>query len=139
MKKPTADEILRIKEDEHEYHFHDVDRVWILSAMQTYADQCILQRNQEIREWAKDWMYVASLEDLDEFLSTTSKEESNHHEIIKDCHVVFESEPSNELKSAVSIMIDNMEKIIQRMDLVADSEIIQIYGSFIGQLNKILK
>ena len=33
------DEILKKYEDNNEYHFHKVDREWILQAMQEYADQ----------------------------------------------------------------------------------------------------
>ena len=35
----TPDEILREYEDKKEYHFHRVDREWIIEAMQEYADQ----------------------------------------------------------------------------------------------------
>ncbi|WP_271394147.1 hypothetical protein [Aequorivita sinensis] len=35
----TKDEILQKHEDQNEYHFHQVDREWIMEAMQEYADQ----------------------------------------------------------------------------------------------------
>ena len=35
----TKDEILQKHEDQNEYHFHQVDRKWIMEAMQEYADQ----------------------------------------------------------------------------------------------------
>lgn len=35
----TKDEILKKYEDLNEYHFHDVDREFILQAMQEYAEQ----------------------------------------------------------------------------------------------------
>ena len=35
----TKDEILRKHEDLNEYHLHDVDREFIIQAMQEYADQ----------------------------------------------------------------------------------------------------
>ena len=35
----TKDEILKKYEDDNEYHFHQVDREWIMDAMQEYADQ----------------------------------------------------------------------------------------------------
>lgn len=35
----TKDEILKKHEDDNEYHFHQVDREWIMEAMQEYADQ----------------------------------------------------------------------------------------------------
>ena len=35
----TKDEILKKHEDLNEYHFHQVDREFILQAMQEYADQ----------------------------------------------------------------------------------------------------
>ncbi len=36
-KKQTADEILKKYEDDNEYHFHSVDRKWIIEAMEQYA------------------------------------------------------------------------------------------------------
>jgi hypothetical protein len=33
----TADEILKKHEDDNEYHFHSVDRKWIIEAMEEYA------------------------------------------------------------------------------------------------------
>jgi hypothetical protein len=33
----TADEILKKYEDDNEHHFHDVDRRWIIEAMEEYA------------------------------------------------------------------------------------------------------
>jgi hypothetical protein len=35
----TKDEILKKHEDYNEYHFHQVDREWIMKAMQEYADE----------------------------------------------------------------------------------------------------
>ena len=35
----TKDEILQKHEDQNEDHFHQVDREWIMEAMQEYADQ----------------------------------------------------------------------------------------------------
>lgn len=36
-KKQTADQILKSYEDDNEYHFHDVDREWIIKAMMEFA------------------------------------------------------------------------------------------------------
>lgn len=33
----TADKILKKYEDDNEYHFHTVDRKWIIEAMEQYA------------------------------------------------------------------------------------------------------
>ena len=33
----TADEILKKHEDANEMHFHEVDRKWIIEAMEEYA------------------------------------------------------------------------------------------------------
>jgi hypothetical protein len=33
----TADEILKKHEDDNEMHFHEVDRKWIIQAMEEYA------------------------------------------------------------------------------------------------------
>jgi hypothetical protein len=33
----TADEILKKHEDDNEMHFHEVDRRWIIQAMEEYA------------------------------------------------------------------------------------------------------
>jgi hypothetical protein len=38
----TKEEILQKHEDQNEYHFHQVDREWIMEAMQEYADQQLL-------------------------------------------------------------------------------------------------
>jgi len=38
-KDMTKDEILRKYEDGNEYHFHEVDRAWIMEAMEEYAEQ----------------------------------------------------------------------------------------------------
>lgn len=35
----TKDEILRKFEDDNEHHFHEVDRKWIMEAMEEYAEQ----------------------------------------------------------------------------------------------------
>jgi len=37
----TADNILKTHEDDNEYHFHDVDRGFIIAAMKEYAKACI--------------------------------------------------------------------------------------------------
>ena len=45
----TADEILKKHEDDNEMHFHEVDRRWIIQAMEEYADyylQC--EKNKAI-------------------------------------------------------------------------------------------
>lgn len=42
----TADEILKKHEDDNEMHFHQVDREWLIEAMEEYAQQ-------EIREFMK--------------------------------------------------------------------------------------
>ena len=34
-----ASDILRKYEDDNEYHFHDVDRAWIIGAMIEFAEQ----------------------------------------------------------------------------------------------------
>jgi hypothetical protein len=34
----TADKILKKYEDDNEYHFHTVDRKWIIEAMEEYAE-----------------------------------------------------------------------------------------------------
>lgn len=36
-----ADEILKKYEDEYEYHFHKVDREFILKAMAEYTTECV--------------------------------------------------------------------------------------------------
>ena len=37
IKPSTADKILKKYEDDNEYHFHAVDRKWIIAAMEEYA------------------------------------------------------------------------------------------------------
>ena len=36
-----ASELLAKKEDENEYHLHDVDRKWVIEAMMDYAEYCL--------------------------------------------------------------------------------------------------
>lgn len=36
-----ASELLAKREDENEYHLHDVDRKWIIEAMMDYAEYCL--------------------------------------------------------------------------------------------------
>lgn len=49
--KQTADEILQKHEDANEMHFHQVDRQWIIQAMEEYASQkvqeCVEYYNAE--------------------------------------------------------------------------------------------
>jgi len=35
----TANEILKKYEEEHEYHLYECDRMWIIEAMEEYANQ----------------------------------------------------------------------------------------------------
>jgi hypothetical protein len=46
---------------------------------------------------------------------------------------------SNNLKNDVKNLRDDLEKHTESLDLIKDSDIIQIYGSIIGRLNLILK
>lgn len=47
----TKDKILQKYEDQNEYHFHQVDREWIMEAMQEYADQQLaIQRVSDCSE-----------------------------------------------------------------------------------------
>lgn len=39
--REKADEILAKREDYNEYHFHDVERKWIIQAMMDYAEYCL--------------------------------------------------------------------------------------------------
>lgn len=50
----TASEILKKYEDEHEYHFHDSDREFIIKAMVEYKNQHISMYSflgDEFHEW----------------------------------------------------------------------------------------
>ena len=38
--KKTANKILKKHEDNNEYHFHELDREWIIAAMEEYAAFC---------------------------------------------------------------------------------------------------
>ncbi len=40
----TADEILKKYEDANEYHFHEVDRKWIIEAMKEYSKSVLWQQ-----------------------------------------------------------------------------------------------
>jgi hypothetical protein len=37
IQQTPADKILKKYEDDNEYHFHEVDRKWIIEAMEEYA------------------------------------------------------------------------------------------------------
>lgn len=39
VKQMTPGEILKMYEDANEMHFHDVDRKWIMEAIEDYAEQ----------------------------------------------------------------------------------------------------
>ena len=61
----TKDEILKKYEDDNEYHLHEVDREWIMKAMQEYADQ-------QLRLYG----VVSSMPSKDEILKQARKEEN---------------------------------------------------------------
>lgn len=43
----NADKILRKHEDANEMHFHDVDRQWIIEAMEEYASKFLAEISDE--------------------------------------------------------------------------------------------
>jgi len=54
----NKDEILKKHEDLNEYHFHQVDREFILQAMQEYADQqlqlyLVSHRSEQLKAFAE--------------------------------------------------------------------------------------
>ena len=49
----TKDEILKRHEDDNEYHFNQVDREWIMEAMQEYADQQL--RLYNVSDCSEQW------------------------------------------------------------------------------------
>lgn len=61
----NKDKILKKYEDNNEYHFHEVDREWILQAMQEYADQQLRLNS-----------VVSSLPNKKEILKQARKEEN---------------------------------------------------------------
>jgi len=50
----TADEILAQKEDDREYHFHLSDRLFVLEAMEEYAQQEV----EAFAEWIRETQSV---------------------------------------------------------------------------------
>lgn len=54
----TKDEILKKYEDDNEYHFHEVDREWILQAMQEYADQQL--RLYNVSDCSEQWNVLSA-------------------------------------------------------------------------------
>lgn len=57
--KLSASEILKKHEYSNEMHFHDVDRKWIIEAMEEYAQQALEQYKgdgwvSEFEEWVED-------------------------------------------------------------------------------------
>lgn len=53
----TPSEILRKHEDANEYHFHDVDRKWIIEAMEEYAKAYSQRLETLAKLLAKTWFY----------------------------------------------------------------------------------
>ena len=53
----TPSEILMKHEDANEYHFHDVDRKWIIEAMEEYANIRRERLDVLARLLAKSWFY----------------------------------------------------------------------------------
>ena len=49
----TAEEILRKHEDKNEFHFHEVDREWIIEAMEEYAN--LRQTGIRVRFYLSDY------------------------------------------------------------------------------------
>jgi len=47
----VADLILKKYEDEHKFHFHELDRKWIIECMNEYKDACVEQAKEE---WEKE-------------------------------------------------------------------------------------
>jgi len=50
----TADKILKKYEDDNEYHFHAVDRKWIIEAMEEYAalrQPPVMVRSEQYCDW----------------------------------------------------------------------------------------
>jgi len=42
--------ILKKYEDSHEFHFHELDRKWIIECMDEYKDACVEQREKQIEQ-----------------------------------------------------------------------------------------
>lgn len=72
----TKDEILKKYEDDNEYHLHEVDREWVLQAMQEYADQ-------QLRLYG----VVSSMPSKEEILKQARKEENY---IGNECDIIGE-------------------------------------------------
>jgi len=43
--------LLKKYEDSHEFHFHQLDRTWIVECMNEYKDACVEQKQ---KEWEKE-------------------------------------------------------------------------------------
>jgi len=54
MINKTASDILLKHEDSNEYHFHDVDRKWIIEAMEEYASIKSIELTIELTNALKD-------------------------------------------------------------------------------------
>lgn len=123
----------------------------------TVYEKAIELRDEEIRKWIKSHETFYS-DDLQEFLSTPKvkqpeKESDNFRiNLIPEMSRKELEERSVELYDAlydqveaidfirndVETLRDNIEKCNESLDLVKDSDIIQMYGSIIGRLNLIL-
>lgn len=57
MRNKTASDILLKHEDSNEYHFHTVDRQWIIEAMEEYATIKSIELTnalKDIKNWDED-------------------------------------------------------------------------------------
>jgi len=70
--KQTADEILKKHEDANEMHFHEVDRKWIIEAMDEYA-------TFSQTEISDEEIFKQSIKEMEEWYGSDCKEEIDSH------------------------------------------------------------
>jgi uncharacterized protein (DUF2344 family) len=69
-----ASELLAKREDENEYHLHDVDRKWVIEAMMDYAEYCLKGKSSQteisdeeiekaFKDFSEDWIVRQALEE----------------------------------------------------------------------------
>ena len=61
-----ASKLLAKREDENEYHLHDVDRKWVIEAMMDYAEYCLKGTSSQT-EISDDEIFKQSVSAMEEY------------------------------------------------------------------------
>lgn len=147
--KKTNEEILQEKISVNSWNFlhHVLHSGEVYKQILKAMDAVVQQRDEEIKEWienlkiARTNYQIETLNKVKQFLSTPSEsQQSSIRSIIDMVDKLDEylSQPSKDIHKEIEELRDDIEKCNETLDLVKDSDIIQMYGSIIGRLNLIL-